>query len=301
MFLPCQKNNIKSWHVLKVHHELYAPPSPLQHFMGMSLSSSLGPTFTLIPRQSALALLPKSGVNETYDSLSYILSTHRVSLSRGHAKTIFCDPNEHVMYKCLGVRPGRNSTGVLDCDKWAERIDGVHWCRVMEMVNRAELLFDMFAEQEVIDHLRVAKEVVPFKTMNSPHNHCKSAHIHHAKYFGAIAFGCNVFLRCHTDDDFTMSIAHVLLGGMTSYNLDDSVVVYFCFPTLGVAVPMRPGDFLLFNAQLPHCISSRCRADDDIMCISMFLKTAVVGDNDNGKDLNDTQQYLSDLYRQLHL
>ncbi len=181
--------------MLKVHHQLYAPPLPLQHFTGMSLRSSLGPTFTLIPHQSALAVLPKSGVNETFDSLSYILSTHRVSLSRGHAKTIFGDPKEHIMYKkCLGVRPGRKSTGVLDCNKWAERIDGVHWRRVMEMVNRAEQLFDMFAQQEVIDHLRVAKEVVPFKTMHAPHNHCKSSHIHHAKYFGAIAFGCNVFL-----------------------------------------------------------------------------------------------------------
>lgn len=286
--------------MLKVHHQLYAPPSPPHHFLGMSLRSDLGPTFTLIPRQSALAVLPKSGVNNAFDSLSYILSTHRVSLSRGHAKTIFGNPDEHVMYKCLGVRPGRNSTGVLDCDKWAERIGSIHWRRVMEMVKRAELLFDMFADQEVIDHLHVAKEVVPFKTMHAP-NHRTSKQFYHAKHFGAIAFGCNVFLRCHTDDDFTMSIAHVLLGGKKSYNLDDSVVVYFCFPTLGVAVPMRPGDFLLFNARLPHCISSRCCADDDIMCISMFLKTAVVGGNDNGKDLNDTQKYLSDLYRQLHL
>ena len=98
-------------------------------------------------------------------------------------------------------------------------------------------------------------------------------HIPHAKYFGAIAFGRNVFLRCHTDDDFTLSVAHVLLGGTQSYNVDDPVVVHFCFPTEGVAVPMRPGDFLLFNARVPHCISSRCSDDDDIMCISMFLKT----------------------------
>ncbi len=153
--------------MLKVHHQLYAPPSPPHHFLGMSLRSDLGPTFTLIPRQSALAVLPKSGVNNTFDSLSYILSTHRVSLSRGHSKTIFGDPDEHVMYKCLGVRPGRNSTGVLDCDKWAERIGSIHWRRVMEMVKRAELLFDMFADQEVIDHLHVAKEVVPFKTMHA--------------------------------------------------------------------------------------------------------------------------------------
>jgi hypothetical protein len=28
--------------------------------------------------------------------------------------------------------------------------------------------------------------------------------------------------------------------------------VYFCFPTLGVAVPLRPGDYLRFNALIPH-------------------------------------------------
>jgi hypothetical protein len=158
-----------------------------------------------------LAVLPKSGLNKMYHSLSYILSMHRVSLLRGHSKTIFSDPNERLMYKCFGVRPaGRNSTGVLDCDRWAERIDTIHWRRVMKMVMRAELLFEMFADQEVIDHVRVAKHVVPFRTMHAPHRHRICAHIPHAKYFGAIAFGNNVFLRCHTDDDFTLSIAHVL-------------------------------------------------------------------------------------------
>jgi hypothetical protein len=33
------------------------------------------------------------------------------------------------------------------------------------------------------------------------------------------------------------------------------IVVYFCFPTLGVAVPQHPGDYLMFNALIPHCIS----------------------------------------------
>ncbi len=284
--------------MLKLRRHLHAPPSPRNHSIGLSLLSNNNPTFTLIPRQSALSVLPKSGLNKTYDSLSYILSTHRASLSRGHSKTIFCDPNDRVMYKCFGVRPGRNSTGILEFDNWAERIDTIHWRRVMDMVTRAELLFEKFAEQEVLDHIRAAKQVVPFQTMHAPNRHCKSANIPHAKYFGAIAFGCNVFLRCHTDDDFTLSIAHVLLGGRQSYHLDDSVVVYFGFPTLGVAVPMRPGDFLLFNARIPHCISSRCCVDDDIMCISMFLKTAVVGGNDNGRPLNPTEQDLSDLFRQ---
>ena len=237
--------------------------------MGISFLSNGSRPFTLIPRQSSLRVLPKVGVNNTYDSLAHILSMHRVSLSRGHAKTIFCDSDDRVMYKCLGVRPSRNSKGVLDCDRWAESIDDIHWCRVMKMVARAELLFESFAEQEAIDHIRAAKDVIGFKTMHAPYALCNRKRIPHAKYFGAIAFGRNVFLRCHTDDDFSYSIAHVLLGGRSSYQLDDDVVVHFCFPTLGIAVPMRPGDFLIFNARIPHCISSRSHAADDIMCISL--------------------------------
>ncbi len=44
-----------------------------------------------------------------------------------------------------------------------------------------------------------------------------------------------------------MSIAQVHLKGKDKYKLHDDVVVHFCFPTLGVAVPLHPGDFWLFN------------------------------------------------------
>ena len=50
------------------------------------------------------------------------------------------------------------------------------------------------------------------------------------------------------DADFTMSITQVFLKGQLEYHLNDDVVAYFCFPTLGVAVPLRPGDYLIFNA-----------------------------------------------------
>ncbi len=59
------------------------------------------------------------------------------------------------------------------------------------------------------------------------------------------------------------------------------VVLYFCFPTLGVPVPLRPGDFLIFNALIPYCVLLRCRQVDQVMVISMYLKSAVVGMNNN--------------------
>jgi hypothetical protein len=117
------------------------------------------------------------------------------------------------------------------------------------------------------------------------------------KYYKALAFGCNVYLRCHTNSDFTMSMAQIHLKRKATYELDDDVVVNFCFPTLGVAVSLRPGDFLLFNALIPHCVSSRCRQDDDIYCIVMYLKTSVVGMNNNQLPVSSIQSVLADRYR----
>ena len=99
-------------------------------------------------------------MQKLYDSLNHILASHRLSLSRGHSKTIFADVGTTVMYTCLGVRPNRSSTGVLEYDDWAARIGTIHWRRIMRMVCRAELLFESFASDEVLQHIRCAKAVV---------------------------------------------------------------------------------------------------------------------------------------------
>ncbi len=105
----------------------------------------------------------------------------------------------------------------------------------MRLIRCAEYAFEYIADHQVISHLRHAKDAVPFKTMNIP----SSKSVTDAKYYGGIAFGCNVFLHCHTDADFTMSIAQIHLKGRDSYAMDDDVVVYFCFPTLGIAIKNR--------------------------------------------------------------
>ena len=109
-----------------------------------------------------------------------------------------------------------------------------------------------------------------------------------------LPLGLMFFLRCHTDADFTFSIIQVFLKGKSTYLSHDDVVVYFCFPTLGVAVPLRPGDYLLFNARIPHCISSRCKLEDEIMCTSTYLKTAIVGMNNNDLPLTQEQALILD-------
>jgi hypothetical protein len=37
------------------------------------------------------------------------------------------------------------------------------------------------------------------------------------------------------------------LKGKKKYDDDDDVIVYFCFPASGVAITLRPGDFLFIR------------------------------------------------------
>ena len=102
----------------------------------------------------------------------------------------------------------------------------------------------------------------------------------HARYYNGLGFGINVHLRSRIDADFTMSIVQAHIDNY-DYVIDDKAICYFALPRIGVAVALRPGDFLLFNPHEPHSISSRCKREDDIFIISSYLKTAVVGLNDN--------------------
>ena len=82
------------------------------------------------------------------------------------------------------------------------------------------------------------------------------------------------------------------------YSLIDDIIVYFCFPTLGIAVPLRLGDQLIFSPQVPHCISSRCNHNQEVISTSMYLKDAAVGLNDNTMELTPQQQRLAGQYDQ---
>jgi hypothetical protein len=62
-------------------------------------------------------------------------------------------------------------------------------------------------------------------------------------------------------------------------------------------VALRPGDLLIFNALEPHAISSRCHKSDKLLCVSMYLKTAVVGLNNNDIKLTEKQQEMRGIYR----
>ncbi len=82
-----------------------------------------------------------------------------------------------------------------------------------------------------------------------------------SKYVGSLAVGKCVVLNMHQDlGDFLWSDTSVQCRG----DQTDRILAYFCFPTIGVAVPLGSGDHFLFNPAVPHMISSRSRHADDV-------------------------------------
>jgi hypothetical protein len=106
----------------------------------------------------------------------------------------------------------------------------------------------------------------------------------YARYYNRLGFGINVYLRSHINANFTMSIVQAHIDNH-DYVIDDKVICCFALPRIGVAVALRPGDFVLFNPNEPHSISSRCSREDDIFIISSYINTAVVGLNDNSNPI----------------
>ena len=210
--------------------------------------------FIRMPRRMCLEIIEECDLIKIINSLSACENLRRIALRRGDSKRVFTDYGKPVTYACVGPQVSRNSQTVLSHPPYMDALPDAHWRSLVWMMKCAKRSFRMIANHSVVSHLHHAKRVVPFKRFTSSRADCPEQF--DANFFGGIAFGTNVFLRCHTDADFTFSIVHVLLKGKSNYLPGDDVVTYFCFPTIGAAVPLSPGDYLLFNAKLPHCISS---------------------------------------------
>ena len=141
------------------------------------------------------------------------------------------------------------------------------WDLLVEVVKRMERCFTSYVNTEDIRKLNLARDLIGFDTI-APSNRRSWSFSDRAKIFNGVAFGYNVFLASHRDADYTLSVTSVHIEGHTNCS-DDPVVAYFCFPRLGAAVALRPGDVLVFNALEPHANSSCCRESDKLLCLSI--------------------------------
>ncbi len=146
--------------------------------------------FIRLPRGMSLDILSQVGHYSIIKSLHACEKLKRISLVRSDRKRIFGDYGTKVIYTCAGVQVSRRRKKVLEAAPFMEKLPSLHWRVLMHSMKMAECRFEAIGESVVLSHIHHAKTAVSFQTMKLPHAHLTSP----LKYYGGIAFGCNVFL-----------------------------------------------------------------------------------------------------------
>ena len=173
-----------------------------------------------------------------------------------------------------------------------QKTDSIHQRRIIEYFRQVETLFTRFIDTDQIRLVNEAIDAVEANTFTIRGNNDDEQS---ASIYGAFAAGINVYLNMHSDVDYTYCA--ISIHQREEYLESQNVVAYFAFPRLGIAIPLRPGDILFFNPKEWHCVSSRCDNDEEIFCMSLFLKSANIGKNDNSMTLMPDQVALLSQYK----
>ncbi len=162
--------------------------------------------FICLPRYQSLHILGKCEMTHIMNALLACETIQKESLLRSNGKKMFGDYGKEIMYTCAGVQVSWNSRQVLEAAPFMDKLPVCHWRVMMKMMQCTEYAFEVISDHQVISNVHHAKQLVPFKTLKIPSCDDYTP----LKYYGGIGFGCNVFLQCHTESDFTISIVSIL-------------------------------------------------------------------------------------------
>ena len=149
-------------------------------------------------------------------------------------------------YFSVGTQTIRAGTGIRSIHYSLMGLSDEHSKRILKYFKAVEHLYESWMDTKKICMITSAICLVHPKLFKINQTNEKSPTTPKtARIYGAMATGMNVFLNSHKDKDFTLSA--VMLCMKKPYELEDSVVGNFYFPSLRIVVPLRLGDVLFFN------------------------------------------------------
>lgn len=199
--------------------------------------------------------------------------------NRGANREGVCD-----QYVTIGAHPYRCKKGIsyTDVKEKLQRDYNV----VVNMVRTGEHCAQFVLPKGVYESLKITKQFFKWGCLRKKVKNKFQAK--ETDLWSSIATSFNYTSSCHTDKDFFLSMLTVTTTEGTvngRYTYEQPIAVYFVFPELGIAVGLRPGDQLLFNPLYYHSVSTKNFAiyNNPVFVTSFYLKTAIVGQNDNDK------------------
>ena len=241
---------------------------------GAKLESECGDiVFTLIPREYAIEKL--THVNKTLRSLYALDGSRTKSEVRGKKRVTVAEDDGK--YITVGLKPNRGSKGISEL--WPTKLSDVDKQKICNLMSVCEDVAKGYVPANELRGLQFAKMMAQWPNLKG---------VSSQQIWGSLACGKNYYLNSHLDEDFFYSLTTIASAwghrqDIDRYSKEAEVCNYFTFAEQGIAVALRPGDMLLFNPLYQHCLSSRTSnyEDKDVFCLSLYLKTAVVGGNDN--------------------
>ena len=264
---------------------------------GAKMYDNLGDLiFLLVPRRVALENCSERNVNSDIDILQS-LQRHTNHTRRGIRSQGTMTSKSAPKYISVGVKACRGRRGT-NCGVFKN--DPVMKTRLVKFMRRLEHFVGRYIDSDILRGLQAAKRVCRWETIDNKN-----------LFYSALASAADYYSAAHVDADFFFSLLYTIVDNLSSgddmqgqahrgYDLDDEVVQYFVFPNTGVSVALRPGDVLLFNPIKYHCLSTKTSAyqQKHVYVTSLYLKTAIVGGNDNTKQLNGEEGAVYDCMEQ---
>lgn len=248
------------------------PVSKLRTF-GSDAGGKVDDLFYLLPKKWTSCVFHE-GFDIYYAACDNILLAHPKLTIRGKTRAPVYENKSEATYVTLGTSASRNSRGlkpimrnVPEMVRDREDLD--------TLFRRVEHCVQSYLDSRSISILQASKRVSGYSGFHY-------ADGRESNIWSAVALSKNACLNRHTDPDFFLGALVVL-----SDSTEDEILQYFCFPSKGPAVTLRKGSILLFNPTEDHCVSSRVDTTRNVIIASFYLKTAVVGGNDNSRSVLD--------------
>ena len=240
--------------------------------------------FTLIPREVCLTQTNfssnKTKMISAFNDLRGINANNIRSKKRNGISIINGKRVDGKLF-CYGVKPNRGGPGLIQTD-FSVKNKTISSCFMIKTVRRLEHLATMYMPSTVLRGLS------KIEAMNNASHLINNGS---TKIWGSLSHTTDYFAPSHTDDDFVTSIFTTFVQDENNH-VHDKIHMYFCFPTVGQAIGMRDGDVLLFNPLILHSCSQKESWCDDktVHLLSCYMKSAVMGGNDNTVELTETEK-----------
>jgi hypothetical protein len=244
--------------------------------------------FLLIPRK--LILEQKPNPSEVTPVLRNILIKNKNNLKRGVSRqglsTHYATLGTHATrFGGTHYKPGKNITpSEMKC--------------LETLMNKVFMLAKIFLPFGLLSALFTTKKMNNDNSCFGEHSNEQSMY---SFIWSSIAMSFNYISQAHIDEDSFLSALVVNhrfsnLKTQNQYDLIMKNAAHFIFPTLGIAVALKPGDVLLFNPLVPHCVSQRTEyyKSEEVYLTSFYLKNKQISLNDNSIELSEECELKSD-------